>query len=536
MKITRLPFSLLAPLLLFNVGFAQPDEAIPGDTSEVRVGDAGQFRPAFQIEPLVHRFEARRGKLIPFEFELVAKTDTTIDVKAVAMLQQETGIILPAENSPVPAELSVTSQGRVDLGQEESTLIKGTVRVPLDDSPFHTFGVLVKNVNTEAVDLDGGEPDGTRLGIRFVTQYLLRCDISVLGARGGVVERLVMPHGELGEANGFALARVFIQNPTPDSTTFSARCRLRNVATGAEYPSFEMGMPCRSNMSGPERFEGRILGDSRIRMEAAIPHPLFVGEYELIVELMERDHVKSTERFPVSVVNDDFPAQNRNLLEVVPGVLASPGAIELSLERGGQRSASIELGNNRQEAVTLSFEAIGVNDTSAEWLLVRPEKVVIAPGRSRKVTALLGPNREDATHQYARLVLREVTESESPPDEHLQTVLVGKIGRDAGEAVIEHGALAWDGTGRHPGFVLEVKNTGSRHLPLYGEMVLSSPEGQSEPIRAGYGRWLLPGASDTIKFRISSPPPAGQYRAEARIYLGENREPLSVVEDIQFGP
>ncbi|MCA9046338.1 MAG: hypothetical protein KDA69_18580, partial [Planctomycetaceae bacterium] len=351
MRIHHVLFFTVALSLTPGLSFAQPPQAVPGDTTEVRVGDAGQFRPAFQIEPLVHRFEARRGKLIPFEFELVAKTETTVDIKAVAMIQQETGIILPAENSPVPPGLTVSSEGRVDLGEEEMTLIKGTVRVPLDDSPFHTFGVLVKNVNGESVDVNGAQPEGTSLGVKFVTQYLLRCDVDVLGARGGVVERLVLPHGELGEANGFALARVFIENPTPDSTTFNARCRLRNVATGAEYPTFELGMPCRANLSGPERLEGRILGDSRIRVEAPIPHPLFVGDYELIVDLVERNKVQLTQRFPVSVVGDDFPAQNRNLLEVVPGVLASPGTIELSLERGGQRSASIELGNNRQEAV-----------------------------------------------------------------------------------------------------------------------------------------------------------------------------------------
>lgn len=532
-------FQLCSAVLLCMVLSAQysPAQAPQGKAPEVTVGEGSSFKPAYRIEPLVNRFSARRGKVIPFEFTLTSQGQSTIEIAPVALLQQETGVILPDEKVPPPPELVITSDSSVVMKKDDAFTIRGTVQVANNNSTFQSYGILVKNVNPKANNLDAGQPNDTALAVSLVTRYLLRCDIEVQGARGGLVPNLVLERAELTDENGLAMVKVLVNNPTADATDFGLKCALRNKQTQAEYPTFGTFMPCRASVETEERFQGKILSGARIIMQAPVPHPLFVADYELIATLTEKDRTSRRFVFDLSVLADDFPAQNRNLVEVVPGVLASPGMAELSLEKGGKRSVTIELGNNRTEEVTLSFAATGVANDPADWLVIRPESVTLGAGQSRRVVLMLGPDRDQEHNHYARLTIHEVNPVNAEGNEEVQAfrqLMVSMIGKDTGSAKLDPGKLAWNTTGRHPAFVLPVANSGTRHIPLFAEMVLSSPDGSTDPIRAGYGRWLLPGESTELRFRMSTLPPPGEYRAEARIYLGEGIEPLSVVETVQL--
>jgi hypothetical protein len=77
---------------------------------------------------------------------------------------------------------------------------------------------------------------------------------------------------------------------------------------------------------------------------------------------------------------------------------------------------------------------------------------------------------------------------------------------------------------------VQVLNQGNVHLPLHGKLQLSSERGQSVELLAGFGRWLLPGQSHQLTFRLPRPLPPGTYRCRGELDLGEGRDPVTLKE------
>ncbi|MFM9959870.1 MAG: hypothetical protein ACKV2Q_01445 [Planctomycetaceae bacterium] len=90
---------------------AKKDPAAPGNKArkpakpgEVTLDD--QVRGAFRVEPVVHRFEGRKGQVIPFEFPSKA-SEKDYPAQAAAVAQIATGI----SASPAQVELSLQRGG-----------------------------------------------------------------------------------------------------------------------------------------------------------------------------------------------------------------------------------------------------------------------------------------------------------------------------------------------------------------------------------------------------------------------------------------
>ncbi len=436
-------------------GAAAPAKPAPKAGPSVKISD--QIRPAFSIDPIVNRLTARRGKVLSVEFGITNEgVATTLEIRTVALTQDENGTIFPNEKIPAPQEFELLTPGIVSLGAEEMFIIKGRVRVPDTQSTFHTFGLLVRDAGQVKAQPNPEKPDGPRVGIRFVTQYLLRCDISVEGVRSENAAKLQIDGGELVEVNGIPVVRVFVVNPTEGPIEFGLRTQIRQSEESEDRPTFPLGMPVRSNLEPPEKYLGRILAGARVRLESPLNSPIFPGQYYLEASLLDDNRVLAKSGFPIVVAEGDYPAQGLATTQAAPGLLASPSQIELSLQRGGSRTEVLNFENTGSTAIEIEVLAEGFDGAPVTWAGVRPNKVTLAPGASRKVAVTLAASGDTNSHKYARLRVKSTPTGGSTTD--TTPVTVAALGRSMSYPKLEAGDLTWDTEHGTPAFVIDVKN------------------------------------------------------------------------------
>ena len=500
---------------------------------EVRVQST--FEPAFRIEPLVQRFEAPRGRRLDFEFtvQTVARA-TSLRIRPVAMRQEDNGVIMPDEQAPPPAVMHIETPAAVELQPGEKTVIRGWLQVPTTDANFHTFGVLVKDLGSPAErQRPDGDPDGaSRIGVQFITQYLLRCDIAVSNGHPHYVRQLQMERAELLEQSGRPLARVWITNPTDGAIEFSLRAVLNSPRYYSRSRKFPLVLPIRANLSGPERNVARILARSRVRMEEILESTIFPGDHELYVELLDGHRVADKATFPISVRAGDFPAQDVEIVQAGHGVSLEPGQLELSLGRGGKRFLALTADNRGNDPVQVQLVSETLDGQPCDWFTVRPSEFQLAPGRRRTVLVTVGSERDGSQHRYAalRTVVHPADDSAEP-----RRLLVSILGTTEDVPQIEAGELQWQ-PGDPPAFMVPVRNPGNIHAPLTGTLTLTEPRGRSITLAAGFGRWLLPGRSEELRFLLKQPLPPGIWELRTEISAGPAVESIRLRQVIQIGP
>lgn len=504
---------------------AQKSAVPPGPKGAQAVRITEEVRPAYVIDPIVNRIEARRGKSLNVEFGITCQgAPSIVEIRTVALTQDENGTIFPNEKVPAPKDLELMTPGTVELKPEEKVVIKARLRVPDTQSTFHTFGILVRDSGQLRAKTNEAQPDGPRVGIRFVTQYLLRCDVSVQGVRAENAGQLLVESGELVEVDGVPLVRVYVQNPTDGPIEFGLRAQVRATQASDDKPSFPLGMPVRVNLDEPEKYFGRILPGAKVRMQSKLPKPIFPGQYYLEAALMWDNRVFTETGFPVVVTEGDFPAQGIARVMAAPGLLASPSQIELSLQRGGNRAEILILENDGTVATEVEVSPETLEGQSIDWVGVRPNKVTLSPGATRKVSVTLSASGDPNIHRYAQLRIKSTpaggTLEQSTP------IVVALLGRSTTQAELQASELVWDTEHGTPAFVIEVKNTGARHMPLEGQLTLGDESGRPVDLRGGFGKWILPGTTERVRFNPPKSMAPGKYSAHLRIATGENSEPI----------
>ncbi|MCA8997065.1 MAG: hypothetical protein KDA80_08765, partial [Planctomycetaceae bacterium] len=455
---------------------------------------------------------------------------TTLSIKPIAITQRENGVIASNEEVPPPTELTIEGPELVEFKSGEEHLIRGRIRVPIVNSTFHSYGILVKDLG-QVQDVPRSQTgDDTRIAVRYVTQYLLRCDITIQGGRAEALSQLQVDSVELVEENGLAKLVSHVFNPTDSPMSFQTRCQIFDPQGGGNNPPFFVAMPIREGNEAPEKYDIKILAKTRLRLQEFIPHPLSSGNKEVAFEFFDGRNRGGGTRVPLTVNSEEFPAQNRNLVPLADGITAEPGQLEFSMERGGNRISPLKLTNNTEKPVTLTLQALDETGLAAELLRVRPEKVTLLPGREKNILLMLSPTQEFSEHRYVRVL----AEQDSMPEHSGAPVLVGLIARSGGEAVLVPGEMEWDPTGRLPAIVLPVKNVGKRHTPLNGSLTVTSVDGASMTLAAGYGRWILPGGEDQLRFRFRTIPPNGQYNIRITLDLGPEKDPVVIDRSVEF--
>ncbi len=495
--------------------------AQPGRT--IKITD--QVRPAFIIDPIVNRIEARRAKVVDVEFGITGDgTASNLEIQPVALSQDENGTIFANTKVPAPKDLEILTPLAVQLKPNEKFVIRGRLRVPDVQSTFHTFGVLVRDAGQLKSQPNPEKAEGPRVAIRFVTQYLLRCDVTVQGVRSENVAKLKIDSAELVEVDGVPVARVYVVNPTEGPIEFGLRTQIRQSEESESRPTFPLGMPVRANLDEPEKYIGRILPGARIRMVSPLNSPIFPGQYYMESSLLGDNHVVSKAGFPIVVQDGDYPAQGIATVQAAPGLLASPSQIELSLQRGGSRAQVLNFENTGSTPLDIEVIAEGLDGTPVDWAGVRPNTVALAKGASRKVSVTLTASGDPNAHKYARLRVKTTplggTTTDSIP------VTVAALGRSTAQPTLTAGNLVWDTEHGAAAFVVDVKNTGDRHMPVEAKLILGDTEGHPTEIRGGFGVWVLPGQSGPIRFKPPKSLPTGKYTARLIIPNFAGQEPI----------
>ena len=511
--------------------------ANPGDPAAkpgqaVRITE--EVRPAFIIDPIVNRVEARRGKVVNVEFGITCQgSPSALEIRTVALTQDENGTIFPNEKVPAPTDLEIITPKSVELKPDGKFVIKARLRVPETQSTFHSFGILVRDSGQLRAKPNDDKPDGPRVGIRFVTQYLLRCDVSVQGVRSDNARKLLVNSAELIEVDGVPQVHVYVENPTEGPIEFGLKAQIRASEEGEERASFPLGMPVRANLDEPEKFFGRILPGARIRMVSLLPKPIFPGQYYLETAMLSDNRVLAKSGFPIVVTEGDFPAQGIASVLAGPGLLASPSQIELSLQRGGSRAEVLTFQNDGTAPTEVEIIPESLEGQPVDWTAIRPSKITLAAGASRKVQVTMTATGDQNTHRYVRLRVKSTPEG----GQLAQTtpITVALVGKSTGSPALVEGDLVWDTEHGTPAFVIDVKNTGTRHMPLEGELLLGNEDGRPITVRGGFGKWILPNATERVRFNPPKSMAPGKYTARLRINTGEGEKPIEKRLEFNLG-
>ncbi|MEZ6123096.1 MAG: hypothetical protein R3C49_07985 [Planctomycetaceae bacterium] len=503
----------------------------PGVTADLEATRLNQpVKPAFLIQPLVHRLSGQRGQLLTFEFEIESSLEATrLEISSVGMLQQENGVILPDPAVAAAEGLRLLTPSRVDLNVGEKHTARCQLRIPAANNPFLTFGILVKQL---PADGDGSGPDNqAQVGIRFMTQYLLRADVEVLGVRGDSVAELKLEGGSLVERNGSAVVTVFVNNATDSAMEYQIRTELTAQDSGKRYRS-RLSIPVRAGLETDERFEARILPKTRLRMEGEIEEAVFPGDYALNVELLYKGRVYGRESFPVSISAGDFPAQDATVVRVARDISVEPPALELSLRRGGSRTQSVTIENNSLQPVVARLSARALIGDLSESLVFRPDTVALKPGQKRKALVMLDGRRDFSEHSYAFVNVEVSPEDSDPIGSH--DIPVCLLTNSESMPELQPSGLEWTASNGRTGFYFPVKNIGRRHLPLQAQLTLKDEFGRGFVMEDGYGRWLLPNQEDRLWFPLRQIPPPGTYQISVRVNQVDNLPPLEAQQSIHI--
>lgn len=491
-------------------------------------------KPAFLIDPIVNRLKARRGQVIPIEFGITCEGDSVIhlELQPCALSQEVTGSIYPNLKIPAPPELEIITPLKISVPPGEKYLIRGRVRVPSTLSTFHSYGLLVRDAGQLKDQPNPAASEGPRIGIRFVTQYLLRCDVSVEGVRADTASKLKFDGAELVEVDGVPMAKVYVTNPTEGPIEFGVRAQIRRSQDGEERPTFPMWMPVRANMEEPDKFLGRILPGARIGMMSPLNSPIFPGQYYMEASLMADNRILAKSGIPVVVQPGEYPAQGVATVQAAPGILASPSQIELSLQRGGSRAEILAFENEGKAAAEVEVAAESLTGEPIDWIVVRPNKTTVAPGATRKVSITLNASGDQNAHRYARLRFKSTVAGGAASES--TDIIVAALGRTINHPILEAGQLAMDTEHGVPALAIPVKNVGPRHMALDGKLVLSNADGKIYEIRGGFGKWILPDATESLRFNPPRNLEPGRYSASLMIPNGEGSEPIIMKLDIDL--
>lgn len=483
------------------------------------------FKPTFLIQPLVQRKESPRGRTVEFEYEIESNLKATkLEIKTVGMKQEENGVILPDPDVLASTEARMLTPENVSLAKGAKHVARCRVQVPRNNNPFLAYGVLVRQLPDDSLR---SVNEGTQVGVQFLSQYLLRAEVDVVGARGDSISKMDIQSGELVAENGSALVTVFVKNPTSTAMEFQVRTELVSVDTGKSYRS-KLWVPCRRNVDEPDRYDARILPDTRLRLEGFLPTAVFPGKYELNVELLYKGRALKRQMFPVTIQSGDFPAQDATIVQVAKDIGISPSSLELSLRPGGRRIQTVAIENNSQQSIVATLKAKPFAGELANWINFRPAEIELAPGQKRKVIVTLGRKRDFPEHTYAFATV-EVRPSVGTAIGS-QDIPIGLLTRSESEPELKFGALQWQPKPR--GFVFPVKNEGARHAALQAQMMLKDAFGRQLVFGGGYGTWLLPGKESDLTFAMPQMPPPGDYQMTVMMSRGEGLDPIRLSQQI----
>ncbi|WP_236621275.1 hypothetical protein [Rhodopirellula sallentina] len=481
----------------------QPSGAAPAGK---RISLTRRVEPSFRVEPVVHRFRGRRGEVIPFSFEIASTGKVmNVDIRAVSLRQEETGIILHDENSRPMGGVRFTSPKKFQLRPGEKFQIEGEVTVPLNKTNYVSFGILVR---------DGGQiSDGskepleagkTRAAIRFVTQYVLRVDIETGAQDVGDMNRLHFDRGELISREGLPYVRAYLNNPTDDALECDVRAQLTGSDASAWSP-VRLNMPSRSELKDDSRYLVRIMPRSRLRLEGPVDGVIPRGDYELNLRLSNGRRAMVQAAFPTRVNSNSFRGLSALVATLDEGVTVEPSQIELGRVADADRMTTLLFSNRGQEPKSVRLIAKDQAGEPLDGVMLSSKSFVLKPGRSKTVRAMLR-GRSEAAHEWGTL---EVACEESESTKQLPLALIHE---QRPEIQLTAEEMQWAQLPTGNAFTMKIQNEGEGYAPLFAQLNLAAQQGHPIKMSDGFGAWLTPGESRELQFMVPASLQPGAYQ------------------------
>lgn len=522
-NVTRISIALLASTLATACLGADADER------SVAFDASPEVAQELRISPMVQRLQGIPGRELPFAFELETRgIPTEVTVRAVSLHQLESGLVQPDVDGPAPAAIRLKSSPRIVLGERDRATIEGSIVLRRGTARSQSFGLLVRKEGTSDPRVSRRDNRGVQVGVRFVTQYLLRCDVAVLGARGDDMRQITIESAAAIEKNGRGVMQAWLSNPTESAFEFRVRGCIRKEHASPRTMHVDLHLPCRESTIGDSKTLVRLLPHSRVRVEEFVDKPIFAGRYEIDIELVADRRRMKKSTFPIAIGIGDFPAQQHAVCSLFPDVYITPSQVELSRGKHGKRMAAVTVHNDGPTPVDV--EQIGL-PMDCKWLNVRSSKMSIPPGGERKVLLSLKPSAAVESAAYVELPILAATAGASSST----TILVGRIGRqtDTPAITLSEPRLQTDGSSRR--LVVAVENHGSSHAVLNSSLTLVHRQTRRRfKCAAGFGRWLLPGESTQLSFFGIEDVVAGDYEMTLLVSAMPNSEPLKRVRAVRF--
>lgn len=534
-----------ALVLLFGLlGFSAPAH---GETSKSQNGPATQnqlqsgerrvtltqtVEPSFHIEPIVHRFEARRGAVIPFQFEIKSTGKAmNVSVLPVRLRQEQTGIILHDAEGDSPKEIRFTSPNQFRLAPGESQFIEGEVTVPLAKSNFLSFGVLVRDNGQVSADAPT-DTDATqvRAGIKFVTQYVLRIDIETGVKDLSQMDHLVFEQARIFSERGMPVAKAVLANPTE----FAFECAVRGTiesSNSSRTQPFRMTLPSRINLEGEERFLVRVMPKSKVVVSAPVDTLLFPGEQALKLEITNGRRAVMDNEFQIRVGENDFPALKTQLAYLSEGLSVNPAQIAVGKIAGVSRSSNLRFTNNSDKPKQVQLELRDLQGNPLDGIRFSSSDFQVKPGRTKTIRASIQSTKiNQALYGEVQLLVSNdgVQSKQSLP----LAMLLGKPPATS----VEIGEIQSLEKNGQTSFRLMVTNQGQGYAPVHADLVVAKENGRAVSLSDGYGRWLKPGESRELMFEPPYSLEAGKYQVSLNVQTTPEEEPYTQTLIIELTP
>jgi hypothetical protein len=490
------------------------------------------FSPTFSIEPLSHRLSGRENEVLPFAFKIEPRNkDAELEVSPIGLRQELTGQILYDEEVPQAGLVQLLTPTKFTAKANVTATIEGVVRIPKGTGKFHSIGIMVKDIGFGPDLKPQRNPDGneaTTAGVRFVTQYLLRLDLVSESARGDSAKRLSVESVKMLAFEGRPRIQAIVANTTDSPFEFELRARIRKSANDRTSKTLRLVMPARSSVQDETRYNSRILSQSRIRMEELLPEAIASGRYDVDFELLVDGQTVYRNTEPIDVNAADFPAQEVIIAQVGDSLQVSPAQIELSQLRGGSRRATLQFTNSGGDTKSISVKAITEDGLENSRVIVQPSDVQLAPGSNRKVSITLRSQEAgDKFAEYGYFRVQSKSDHQNFTASHDVPLAVLLKKPEATKITVS--PIVWDPVAEYPGFRTTVENLGNSHLPLQARLTIIDSRGRSTIIPSGFGKWLMPGKTSKLDFRLEGSLPPDEYLL--RCELQQDGEPIRMEQN-----
>ena len=284
-------------------------------------------------------------------------------------------------------------------------------------------------------------------------------------------------------------------------------------------------MPVRESIENEERFIGRILPKSRIRMIELLPEAIASGTYETDIEICSGEKViaKKTHRLEVDASN--FPAQEVLIAQLGNDVQVSPAQIELSQLRGGNRRMTMLFKNSGKETKNIELSATDKAGLTLNAAMIQPSKFTIAPNGSRKISITLKSQSDSLTSTvYGTLLVRSQSDRKDFDETKILPIAIALKKHSLPELKLS--TVQWDTNGKFPCFRGTVSNLGETHYAIDARLSIFDEKGGRIQIPAGFGKWLMPGETSKLEFRVEQGLASGKYQLKCELQHGD--KPLVV--------